>query len=287
MAGQLVNSARSMTQPDAQRAEIGHFLQTRRAMITPQDVGLPDAGRRRTPGLRREEVSLLAGMSVSWYTWLEQGRKVNLTQETLAKVGRSLRLSDLERAYLFRLAGFLPDTPAIEAEQANLERLRTLADGWWPSPAYVTDRCWNVIAVNRIGRGVLAMSPDGQNILEDIFLVPDPGVRFPQGYRGSRRRLVARFRSELAGYGADEKICTLVDRLRAGSKEFDQLWNLHEVEEPDLDADMTYVSGDTSLIFQSNSLRIGPSPDAWLTVLIPADDRTRDELARRYGPEIG
>src|SRR6185312_16182303 len=93
------------------RAELGEFLRARREALRPQDVGLPDHGRRRTPGLRREEIALLAGVSVTWYTWLEQGRPINASVDVLAALARALRLDDAERRHLLTLAMRTPLEP--------------------------------------------------------------------------------------------------------------------------------------------------------------------------------
>ncbi|MEV4500352.1 helix-turn-helix transcriptional regulator, partial [Micromonospora arborensis] len=90
---------------DHRRAELRDFLRSRRERVSPADVGMPGGGRRRTPGLRREEVAVLAGVGVSWYTWLEQGRDINVSEDVLDAIGRTLRLEAVERAHLYRLAG--------------------------------------------------------------------------------------------------------------------------------------------------------------------------------------
>ena len=103
-----------MATSTAGRAELAAFLRTRRERITPEDVGLPGGGRRRTPGLRREEVALLAGVGVTWYTWLEQGRDINASVQVLEAVARTLRMDSQERWHLFQLAGVTVVPPAQE-----------------------------------------------------------------------------------------------------------------------------------------------------------------------------
>ncbi|MGW4296444.1 helix-turn-helix domain-containing protein, partial [Micromonospora chersina] len=100
-----MNGSNASSSSDRRQAELRAFLRSRRARLSPSDVGLPDAGRRRTPGLRREEVAVLAGVGVSWYTWLEQGRDIKVSEDVLDAVGRTLRLDPVERAHLYRLAG--------------------------------------------------------------------------------------------------------------------------------------------------------------------------------------
>src|SRR5262245_24667076 len=108
---------------ERRRARLRDFLRARRARLSPADVGMPDAGRRRTPGLRREEVAVLAGVGASWYTWLEQGRDINVSDSVVDAISRALRLSQAERAYLYRLAGLNPpppDHPACVRQDATL-----------------------------------------------------------------------------------------------------------------------------------------------------------------------
>src|SRR5262252_5726947 len=130
------------------RHALGAFLMARRARIGPAALGLPEAGRRRTPGLRREEVAQLAGLSVTWYTWIEQGRDVSVSPTALARLARALRLTAAERTYLFDLAGkrdpAAPAAPVASEIPAGLaEAVVAIA-----APAYVLDRQWNAIAWN-------------------------------------------------------------------------------------------------------------------------------------------
>ncbi|MFD0633772.1 helix-turn-helix domain-containing protein [Catenulispora yoronensis] len=127
--------------------ELGTFLRAYRALLKPEDVGLPTAPRRRTPGLRREEVASLAGVSIAWYTWLEQGR-VAASRQVLESVGRVLRLDDTETRHALRLAGFYE--PEVEPGPAAGPRsaLQPVLDSWPVSPAVLLDRNFDVVAWN-------------------------------------------------------------------------------------------------------------------------------------------
>src|ERR671929_266244 len=118
------------------RAELSEFLKSRRARISPAAVGLPSGRRRRTPGLRREEVADLAGVGLTWYTWLEQGRDIRVSDEVLTSIARALQLEPAERVHLFRLAGHAP--PAAEPATAISPRLQRVLDAWDPFPAHVS-----------------------------------------------------------------------------------------------------------------------------------------------------
>src|SRR5688572_4256881 len=130
------------------RDELGQFLRTRRASIGPEAVGLPSAGRRRTPGLRREEVALLAGVSVSWYTWLEQGRPIRASRDVLLAIARTLQLTPTEHAHLLALADRVGHIAPPESDRAP-DQLVRLIDAMSPSPAYVLGPRWEFLAWNR------------------------------------------------------------------------------------------------------------------------------------------
>lgn len=131
----MTTSQALTSDPDLQRRrDLREFLMTRRARVTPAEAGLPDGGaRRRTPGLRREEVAVLAGVGVSWYQWLEQGRDITVSPQVLDAVSRVLRLNDAERRHLYVLAGLNPPLPSAAAAPVS-DGLRRLIDAWMPFP---------------------------------------------------------------------------------------------------------------------------------------------------------
>ena len=131
---------------ERRRAELADFLRRRRESITPEDVGLPDGGRRRTPGLRREEVAQLAGVGATWYTWLEQGRDVRASLEVLESISRALRLTPAERTHLV-LLGRGEDPPPCKSPAERVSgTLRRLIENLGPNPAYVLGRRWDYLA---------------------------------------------------------------------------------------------------------------------------------------------
>src|ERR1700734_1642471 len=139
------------------RAEISDFLRTRRAKIVPSDVGLADGARRRTPGLRREEVALLANIGTTWYTRLEQGLPINVSAEVLDGISRALRLTSEERRHLHLLAGVALELPPQQEEVVG-ELVRRVLTTLEPSPAYVRGRRWDVLAWNRSADALSAFS---------------------------------------------------------------------------------------------------------------------------------
>jgi transcriptional regulator with XRE-family HTH domain len=211
------------------RAELKQFLVTKRASVTPEAVGLPRAGRRRTPGLRREEVAVLAGVGVSWYTWLEQGRDINVSNSVLDAVSQALRLDNAEHAHLYRLAGLNPPLRVEDGQPEVTPQLRRLVDGWLPSPASLLDRHWNVLVMNDAAHAVFGLTDADQNCLVAFFT--------SDAYRARHRHwqriapaLVAEFRRDAARFPDDPRFDEIAEQLRATSPEFATLWAQHDVQ---------------------------------------------------------
>lgn len=214
------------------RQELSEFLRLRRARITPEAVGLPPGPRRRTPGLRREEVALLAGVSVSWYTWLEQGRPINASRSVLDALGRVLQLTPAEQEHFYSLAraggagpGAGPDAAADHLPPDALVRLIRTVD---PIPAYVLAPNWDIVAWNAAQARLFPMLDqlDRQdcNLLWIVFAVP-AARDLIVGWEREAATMVAQFRAAPSA-GRD----ALVVRLAERSAEFAALWSRHEVE---------------------------------------------------------
>jgi transcriptional regulator with XRE-family HTH domain len=217
---------------ERRRAELADFLRTRRASLLPEDVGLPAGGRRRTPGLRREEVAQLAGVGATWYTWLEQARDVRASFDVLESLARALRLSPAERGHLI-LLGRGEQGPACQppAERAS-PTLKRLVENLGPSPAYIMGRRWDYLAWNLAWR-VLASwepgrDPSTRNHIWLTFMDPARRTLMPDWERAARR-LVAKFRADSARHIGDPAFERLIESLRAASPEFRRWWERHEV----------------------------------------------------------
>ena len=160
------------------RRELADFLGSRRRQLAPAAVGLPAGTNRRTPGLRREEVALLAGVSHTWYTWLEQGRDIRPSRQVIDALARTLQLSAAEREYVLRLSGNDP-VAAVEAPDAMPEHLQGLMDALGSSPAYAITSSWSIVGWNRayerLYPGVADLAPGDRNLLWVVFT--DPAVR--------------------------------------------------------------------------------------------------------------
>jgi transcriptional regulator with XRE-family HTH domain len=214
-----------------QRRAVGAFLRARRERLTPAEAGVHGApSRRRTPGLRREEVALLCGLSPTWYTWLEQGRDVSMSPAALARIATALHLTAAERAYLFELTRKRdPDAPA-DGEQDTQVAPLVAALAAMTAPAYVLDAYWRACAANAGARHLLAPWLDGpeQNLLRYVFL--DPSARALISHWDERaRRLTAEFRADTARRPNDSQLATLIDDLARASPRFAELWADHGV----------------------------------------------------------
>ena len=217
---------------ERRRAELADFLRRRRADIKPEDLGLPGGGRRRTPGLRREEVAQLAGVGTTWYTWLEQGRDVRASQEVLESLARALQMTPVERAHLLLLGrGEEAPVSAAPLESAS-PSLRRLIDTLGPAIAYVLGRRWDVLAWNQAARAVIgdfeAIEAPSRNHLWLMFTDPTRRELMPD-WEGAARNCVAKFRVDHARHLGDPSFEELVVALRGASRDFCRAWKRHEV----------------------------------------------------------
>jgi transcriptional regulator with XRE-family HTH domain len=207
----------------ARRSELAAFLRSRRDRLAPEAVGLPRGTRRRAPGLRREEVAQLAGVGVTWYTWLEQGRSINVSAQVLSAIARALRLSADERDHMFTLAG-LP-SPATERDEDVLtEALRAIVDNLEPLPAHVVTPRYDLLAWNQADARLLgdfgALPPERRNVLWLLFTEPAWRDMYGGWDGETARQTVARFRRSFAAHVDDPSWQGLVDELSERSSEF-------------------------------------------------------------------
>jgi transcriptional regulator with XRE-family HTH domain len=213
------------------RAELSDFLRTRRARLSPDDVGLPNGSRRRTPGLRREEVALLANIGSTWYTRLEQGLPINVSAEVLDAICHALRLSKDERKHLYVLAGQpLAHMPPHDDEVIG-ESVQRVLDALDPFPAIVRGRRYDVLAWNvattRFFTDYSKAEGNERNLLWRFFVAGYMcDLRDPEG---AARKIVASFRSVAAKYTDDPSFAELIEELRANSPQFSKLWARHDV----------------------------------------------------------
>jgi transcriptional regulator with XRE-family HTH domain len=221
------------TNGERRREELADFLRTKRASLQPDDVGLPDGGRRRTPGLRREEVALLAGVGTTWYTWLEQGRDVRASLEVLEAVSRALRLSPAERSHVILLGRGEQAGPCKAPAEEVSPTLRRLVENLGPGPSYLLGRRWDYLAWNESFERVFSFEPGEEPLSRNhVWLwFMDPGRRTlcSTDWAASARLLVAKFRADSARNIGNPAFEELISALSSSSPEFRKLWKRHEV----------------------------------------------------------
>jgi transcriptional regulator with XRE-family HTH domain len=270
---------------ERRRAELGEFLKARRARLSPGDFGMPRGSRRRTPGLRREEVALLAGVGVTWYTWLEQGRHINASTQVLDAVARTLRLDQAEREHLYRLAEATP----LRAECTRTpvpDSVREILDSLDPLPASLVNSRFDILLTNAASEELFwdwhSMPCVHKNTLWCCVTEPSARSKFPE-YDAHVRYLVARLRSAYSRHIGDPDWEEDIRRLASLSREFAELWARHEVTGPE-PRTLTYLhprAGTLSLAV--SELELPALPESRIIVYTPcdADTRARLPLTRR------
>lgn len=272
------------------REELTRFLKSARARLSPADVGLPTGERRRTKGLRREEVASLSGMSVTWYTWFEQGRDVQLSAPMLDRLSASLRLGPEEREFLFALAQHRPPplgtTPQDEVSPAVTELLHSIN-----LPALVMTADWMVVAWNgifrRIFRDYSLLPPEERNLLKVLLFSPD--------YRGDEaeylamaRRLIARFKWDYSRATDDSAFGKVIAELEEKSEIFRKLWHDPAIVAHFEGVHSANVEGVGTINFRHTSYAIEQSPGQRLVLYAPIDPESAARLRLvddREGPE--
>jgi transcriptional regulator with XRE-family HTH domain len=264
-----------------QREQLADFLRRRREAIRPAEVGLADGPRRRTAGLRREEVAMLAGLSVDYVVRLEQGRSSQPSTQLLGALARTLRLSDDERDHLFHLAGHQPPPADGTARLARAGLLRML-DLLGDTPAMVLSDLGEVLAQNRTS--VLLTGDHSVFTGDQRYLVyrwfTDPATRIvhpPDEQDYHARQVVADLRAVAGRRGADPTVAGLIGRLRAASPDFARLWAEHEVAVRRADRKLLVHPRVGSLLMNCETL-VTPDQRQQLLVLTPANAEARERL---------
>ncbi|MFC6011050.1 helix-turn-helix transcriptional regulator [Nocardia lasii] len=264
------------------RAELAAFLRAHRARLHPTDVGLPhdlEPGRRRTPGLRREEVAELAGVSLTWYTWLEQGRRISTSSQVIDSLARALRLDDPQHRHLRRLAD-LAEPKAVVATACDGQRWQRLVDALSPSPAVIHDGRLDFVVWNRafavVRTDPARLAPGQRNLL--WWMLTDAENRAAmRDWERAARAIVSQLRAIVGSRPDDARLAGLVAALTVHSAEFRTWWADYDVAEfRPTTVGLTHPSaGELELeLFQSRPVE---DPDLLLVVQRPATD---DDLRR-------
>ncbi len=260
--------------------ELAEFLRSRRARLSPADVGLPPGLRRRTPGLRREEVAELAGIGTTWYTWLEQGRDIRVSADVLDNLARALRLTPDERAHLFRVAHRQPPPRAFAPWEEASPSARRLLATFGRAPAYITGRRWDLLAWNAAAAAVFGdfgALPDGaRNMVRLIFTDGELRRRFVD-WEGAARGVLALFRADRGRYPDDPWFAEVIDDLRRVSPEFGRWWPRHDVRERAAERKEIEHPVVGRLVLEPTTLQLAGSPDLKLVVYapLPEEDTAR------------
>jgi transcriptional regulator with XRE-family HTH domain len=271
---------------ERRRAELGEFLKARRAQLSPGDFGMPPGSRRRTPGLRREEVALLAGVGVTWYTWLEQGRQINASTQVLDSVARTLRLDRAEREHLYRLAEATP----LRTECARLavpDTIREIVHSLEPLPARLINSRYDILMSNDAAEELFwewhTMPCIHYNTLWCCVTEPTARGKLVE-YDSQVRYMVARLRAAYARHVGDPDWEEDIRRLASMSREFADLWARHEVAEVE-PRTLTYLHPQAGpLSFAVSELTLPGLPDECIVVYTPRDDGTRARMPLTRDP---
>jgi transcriptional regulator with XRE-family HTH domain len=274
-----------------QREQLADFLRRRRQAIRPAEVGIADGPRRRTPGLRREEVAMLAGMSVDYVVRLEQGRSSQPSTQLLGALARALRLTDDERNHLFHLAGHQPPPADGTARLARTGLVRML-DLVGDTPAMVLSDLGEILAQNRMsillsGNHTTGLTGDRRYVAYRYFT--DPTIRDlygPDEWQRHARQQVADLRAVAGRRAGDPVVTGLIERLRAASDDFRRLWAEHEVAVRRADR-KTFRHPRVGRVTMDCETLVTPDLGQQLLVLTPADAEAREklELLRVLGVE--
>ncbi|WP_329457984.1 MmyB family transcriptional regulator [Streptomyces sp. NBC_01497] len=270
--------------PDVRRQELAEFLRSRRERIGPEQVGLPRGARRRTPGLRREEVAHLSAVGVTWYTWLEQAREIQVSAQVLDALARALLLDPVERGHLFALGGAVDPDPTTPCPQVT-PALRGMLEQLEPFPAAVQNSRYDLLAYNStygvLLRDLDALAPEDRNCLWLAFTDDDWRASLADRV-GAQRAMAAKFRASMAEHLNDPAWKALLSRLRTASAEFREAWDRHEVESNGGLSKRFDNAVVGRLRLEQTPLWLGPKSGPALISYVPADEESRERLVRLH-----
>ncbi|MEU4347580.1 helix-turn-helix transcriptional regulator [Streptomyces sp. NPDC023838] len=267
---------------DVRRHELAEFLRSRRERITPEQVGLPHGRRRRTPGLRREEVAHLSAVGVTWYTWLEQAREIQVSAQVLDALAGALLMDRSERAHLFALAGTSDPNPNASCPTVT-PSMRAMLDQLEPLPACIQNSRYDILAYNRTYARLLcdldALPPEDRNCMWLAFTNDDWRAAVAD-LPGANRMMAAKFRASMAEHLAEPAWKTLLNRLENGSPEFREIWARHEVIDQSSRTKYIRNAHVGLLHLEHTNLWLGPSSGPRLVTYVPLDADSRAGLER-------
>jgi len=267
----------------ARNAELAAFLRSRRERITPEDAGLPSGHRRRTAGLRREEVAQLSGVGVTWYTWLEQGRPIRASVQVLEAVARTLKLDAIERQHLFRLAEVPDAAHPDESGPVLRPQIQVVLDGLNPMPASVVTERFDILAWNAAYDVLFPYnaeaSPGQRNALLYCFTRPDC-CNAVQNRAGQLAAMTAQLRASYGHHVGDPAWTGFIRRMEAASPEFAAMWSTQDVAQPTQYAKVFRHPLYPRLPMTSTSFAVQAAPGTRMVVYTPDNEATRAAMER-------
>lgn len=272
--------------------ELANFLRNRRERIKPELFGIPISARRRTPGLRREELAQLAGVSVSWYTWLEQGRSITVSDQVLESIAHILQLDVTERRHLFQLARDQSSTqkPINKSISQNIiSELQPVLDSFGFCPAYIFDQCWNLVAGNQIAYKIFVDTSvvnyanlpwRERNLMWALFTNPYQ-KKLLLDWENEAKRCIALFRFSSNQYIGEPWFTEFIDDLTYISPDFQEWWPQYDIQAPHGKRKTLNHPIVGQLVLQATTLLIPESPGLQLIVYTPLpEEDTAGKLAR-------
>lgn len=260
-----------MTENTETKSTLGTFLKAARERLSPEDLGFV-RGRRRTPGLRREEVAQLCEISTTWYTWLEQGRTESVSSQILVKITRALRLSQAERSYLFKLAHQANENTVTEFSQQRMQHWQDLVNKI-NAPSYIMDRHWDLLVWNSLAsdlfKGWLDLDIE-HNLLRFLFFNP-VAKELTIDWQQRAERIVAEYRADSANWHYDKVHLALVDELCSTSDQFKTAWHAEKVSAREGGLRQFNCNGKT-VSYQQSTLRMADHYDIKMVVLQPLNN---------------
>ncbi|WP_432190940.1 helix-turn-helix transcriptional regulator [Streptomyces sp. bgisy027] len=271
------------------RHELAAFLRHRREHIAPEQVGLPRGSRRRTPGLRREEVAQLAAVGVTWYTWLEQARDIQVSVQVLDALARTLMLDPSERSHLFQLAGAVDPTPATACPSVT-PVMRAVLEQLEPYPACLQNSRYDILAHNRTYGLLLcdleAVPPEDRNCMILSYTNQDWQSSIVH-LEETQRLMAARFRAAMAGHLGEPAWKMLLGRLRTESPEFREVWERHEVVSHRSKRKEFLNRHVGRILVDHTDLWLSPDVGPRMVTYVPADEESRERLEKLHAIALG
>ena len=261
--------------------ELGQFLKMRRNKISPTQVGLPYGNRRRTLGLKREEVAQLANVSLTWYTWLEQSRFIKVSNQVLESIGHALLLNETEMQYIFSLSQMAMPESKSQKPQLISKPLQAVLNKLEPYPSFASDQYWNVIGWNDSAKMIFGdfdkMNARERNTIWRMFTNPNYKTLFTEWDKVSQW-IVAQFRLSCGSYASDQWFKNFVEELMIESDDFKKWWLDHNVNfEEDFQKHLM-IESVGELVFDFTSFDVSSNPQIKIAVHTPANSETSYKL---------